>query len=300
MRTHKYGGYKFTFESKNKKDDKVIFVSDDYVSCKELYNNPFSYVRKSNESTVYVDSIEDFGVNYKGNDVYFGSFVRSPKISKRNKIKYTKKYFRNWRKDFKNNKKSILEKTNSISKEYKDYKLTNSLILVYTILTIVVVVWYSLLFLLKKDLSFENSLFLKIFSISMITVSWIDIILIFVVCLIYLYIFKLKRNKVNKVSVRYKKINNVFNRVYNKTLKYYIKMIKKEKVFYESIKIDEITCSEDFNEALNELDLIKNKIHNSVNQLHYLKKIYRILFWIISVVSLILLGVIIYLVIKNL
>ena len=46
-------------------------------------------------------------------------------------------------------------------------------------------------------------------------------------------------------------------------------MIKKEKVFYESIKIDEITCSEDFNEALNELDLIKNKIHNNCCNKYY-------------------------------
>lgn len=310
------------FKRKKTEDNEIvsskkdIFCSDDFVDpveFKELYGNPF--LHDNNTSLVYADSIEDFAVKYQGEYIYFGSFIRNPNISNFQKLRYTKKYFRKWKHEFKK-KYSLLShrKKNAIS-SLNEKKITfyNKKLICALILCIVVgIIFFGLLLnpfgfsgyfgRLKTSLiSFCSNNIIKLCSIIYVVFFILLLLETLLYFILKMLIITFNRRAKNKISATLKRVDRNFRKSYPKTLRYYLKKIKRKKHFYRPVKLNDFYIVK--SSYFKDFDYIENQ-QNKTNQMliiiNKINKPVRIFTFIISVMSLICLGVIIYFSLKNL
>ncbi len=241
-----------------------IFSKADFVDREvhpTLFTNPFLY-NNENVMNTMVDSIEDFAVTYKKQDVYFGSVIRNDKIPKRKKIKAVKKYFKFWYTDF---NATYLEAAGGSSKAIATLKATPVRMtgfkynFGYFLFLILYLVLVSLM--INKQYNFINQEFALnisnilwdmfngniIFKVAVILPISITFIL-FITWIIYRIktreFVKTKRQskKLSKKSV--KELKKSFDKNYPKTYKFYMKQIRRSKDFvYEGISINNVTCN---------------------------------------------------------
>ena len=258
-----------------------IFSREDFVDKEvhpTLFTNPFLYNNENTMNTM-VDSIEDFAVKYKKDDVYFGSVIRNERIPKRKRIKAVKKYFKKWYSDFNytyleaaGGSSKAIETLKAIPMRMTGYKY-KLLMFIFLIIYSVIVVGllnkkYSL-FTNEKIVNicnilldmFNGNIFFKICTIIPITI----ILILFVVNIIYKFKtreFKKMKKESRKISSKsVKELKKSFKKNYPKTYKYYLKQVKKSKDFiYEAVSINDVTCNK------NDIFVIEKLIAKTVSK----------------------------------
>lgn len=255
--------YSLYDESLNESQNQ-IFSKEDYVD-KEVYptlfTNPFLYNNQNTMNTM-VDSIEDFAVTYKKENVYLGSVIRNDKIPKKQRIRSLKKYFKNWYNDFNN---TYLETAGGSSKAIETLKATSVRMtgFKYKLTFVLFFIFYSVIVIGLVNKKFSLLTNEKIVNICNILLDMFNDNIFFKICifipiviilslLIVWVIYKIKtrefvkmKRESRKISSRsIKELKKSFKKNYPRTYKYYLKQVKKSKDFvYKAISIDDITCN---------------------------------------------------------
>lgn len=269
------------YEETLSETENQLFSREDYVD-KEVYptlfTNPFLY-NNENAMNTMVDSIEDFAVQYKKENVYFGSVIRNSKIPKRKRIKALKKYFKKWYSDF---NYTYLEAAGGSSKAIETLKATPVKMtgFKYKLIMFLFIIFYSVIVfgIVNSKYSivneepimnicnillnmFNDNVFFKILII-------IPIVIIFLL-LIFGIVYRIKTREFIKTKKESKKISNrsvkelkkSFKKNYPKTYGYYLKQVKKSNDFiYEAVSINDVTCNK------NDIFVIEKLISKTVSK----------------------------------
>lgn len=244
---------------------KILFEKSDFIKIKEkiLMSSPFVYSEKTIENrtketkkNMFIDetddfqinvySIEEFGYVFNGYPIHFGSIIRNEQLTKREKIKITKKFLKSSRKkfyDFYEKAEQRLEKEEK--EEKKTIKKPKIFFKIIYMIMILVGLFYMLLF--NKVLNWDwctnhlNKILLKhemyfgilLYGLSiLLTLGLLIGIIDWFSGIRYYYS---KDRYLKKQRKTYKKITKTFVKEYKYVWKYYISNIRKNRIDYEPI-----------------------------------------------------------------
>lgn len=313
-------------------DNKVIFESDlkpkgidkyfegfevsDYISEDQqgLMNSPFVYSEKALEkkpeqilfsnykrvNTDTIHSIEEFGVEYKGKKLHFGSVIRNEYLTKRTKVKITKSFLRLSKKNFYKFYKDANEKIekdidnkNVIIKEASlVWKLIYILLFLISVFFIFIKTgllerisgWEWTTIFLEK-LNTKNKLLFSLYTYISIF-STIGVGLLFILDKILgLSYYKLRINFGRKQEKTFENINNVFEKEYKMIWKYYLTNIRKGSISYEPIGPYDLW---DIDNSFFDIQISKNELDNKMidfKKQHKIIVIISIILYILSMIS---------------
>lgn len=282
----------------------ILFEKSDFIKIKDkiLMSSPFVYSEKalenlskcsnnfkfSDENELYqtnIYSIEEFGYVFNGYPIHFGSIIRNEQLTKREKIKITKKFLKLSKKKFYRfyeEAEQRLEKEEQ--KEQKVIRKPNVLFRIIYIIMCLVSLFYLLLLkkvftwewcinhltkILEKDELYFNILTIGFF-ILLCCVLFIDII----DWLCGLRYYYSKDRYLKKQDKIFKKINKTFIIEYKYVWRYYLSNIRKNRIDYEPVgpyKLWEID-----NSFFNKNSLVNELEYNLVRYKKTHKILYRI------------------------
>lgn len=303
-------------------NESEIFSVDDYVDFNkyhELFENPFLY--NHNNMRVIADSIEDFAVSYKDRNVYFGSFIRSSFISIKEKKKYLKIFFHKWKSDFYLKYNNLVNKQCLIIKTIENVKLDKlrKKKIFFILGSLLLLIFFTFISLISANIIdlkinndylnnvfnslnklYQNSIFKAIVFIYY-TVIIIPIILILITRKKSISIRKDKKTANKEINNGLKNMRRLFGKRYPQTFKYYKKKVRKDKGYFSPLDIKKITCvCFDFEKSEEILDRIKINAIKTETSLRRIRKALDVLVYVSISFSIICLGVIIYLLLRNL
>ena len=299
-----------------------IFSVDDHVDinrCHELYENPFLYNR--NNANIIADSIEDFAVTYKDCNIYFGSFVRSSLIPLKEKKKYNRIFFQKWKSDFHLKYNDLVNKQCLIIKTIENIKVDKlrKKKVAFVLISLIILIVFTFISLVSKKIInlvnvndyfsnvfsclselYKNNIF-KMFVVVYYLVIIIPIVLLFITKKKSISIKRDKKAANKEINNGLKNMRRLFYKRYPLTFKYYKKKIKKEKGYFTPLDIKKVSCAcFDFKRSEEMLDRVKINAIKTETSLRRIRKTLDVLVYVSILFSIICIGVIIYLLLRNL
>lgn len=236
---------------------KNVDVNSDTVLYNFLRSNPFLYNPET--TSVVVDTIEDFLIKTKKDEIALGDILRNPKYTPKQRKKIIKGAFKNWYKDYNVKKNKTFKENDKVIQvigeiSYLEYTWKSKLLLLVTFLVLLfLVITDSIIWNNLKETSFGYTMYKSITQMYQ-NFSWLKIVgnvgiyisltLIFY-STIYSFIikdfrknYKLAQDFLTSSEVS---ISREFKKKFRKARNYYIKRVDDKKYpFFPPLDIAEV------------------------------------------------------------
>ncbi len=231
--------------------------SSDTVLNNYLRGNPFLYNPKTD--TVVVNSLEDFIIKAKKEEIAFGDVLRNPKYSPHRRKRIIKTAFKNWKNEYNQKKNQTFKENDKVIEvigdiSYLEYSWKAKLVLLITFIVLLfLAVTDSALWNLIKQGTFGYTIYSSL--VQMYTnMYWLKIVgnVGVYLCLFLIFYSSIYSYVIKDFRKNYKlaqsfltnseaSISRDFKKKYNKARRYYLKRINNKKYpYFPPLGIEEV------------------------------------------------------------
>jgi len=239
----------------------VMFLNRDANSETMLTNylrsNPFLY--NPDNSKVVVDTIEDFIIKAKKEEVAFGDTLRNPKYTPKQRKRFIKKAFKIWKHEYNEKKNKTFKENDKVIEvigeaSYMEYTWKTKIFLFITFVSLLfLVITDSIVWNALKQGTFGYSIY-KSITVMYENMHWLKIVgnIGIYICLILIFYSTIYSFIIKDFRKNYKlaqsfltnsevSISRDFNKKYKKARKYYLKRVDDRKYpFFPPLDIKEV------------------------------------------------------------
>ena len=222
-----------------------------------LRTNPFLY--NPHTSKVVVETIEDFIIKAKKEDIAFGDILRNPKYTPKQRKKIIKKAYKTWKQEYTEKKNKTFKENDKVIEvigevSYLEYSWKAKLVLLITfVLLLFLVITDSFIWNALKQTSFGYTIYKSIIQMYE-RLNWLKIVgnVGIYMCLILIFYSTIYSFVIKDFRKNYKlaqdfltnsevSISRNFNKKYKKARRYYLKRVDNKKYpFFPPLDIKEV------------------------------------------------------------